>query len=423
MPFLHFKANCSAAVIAAIVALPAMAVTEIDFQHQLDPARAERLGHLVEDFNGKQKDVRIRLVPQALNGGTAVLNLATPSTVRRMSEMEGRYRPLHKVMAETKTRFDGRQFAPELRVRVADEKGNLVALPIGMVTPVLYYNKVAFKKVGLDPNRPPKTWWEVQDMAGKLRDGGMRCPYTTSWPAWVHIDNLSSLNSGDIATPQGVLNFNGMVQVKHIALLASWYKTNYFKYHGRRDEADRHFLAGECGMLTSSSSLTALLRDSPALDVGVAPLPYYDDVYGAPQHTLADGISLWIGEGKKPAEYKAAAAFVQYLMTPEMQVELTTMGGYLPMTPVARAAANSKLLGGDLRGLQIAQSQLKNEGATHPVRVSQIQPLQVIVDEELEAVWAGKKTAKEALDTAVARGNVVVATAVPTGGKKQAAKK
>ena len=110
-------------------------------------------------------------------------------------------------------------------------------------------------------------------------------------------------------------------------------------------------------------------------------------------------------------------------MTPEMQVELTTMGGYLPMTPVARAAANSKLLGGDLRGLQIAQSQLKNEGATHPVRVSQIQPVLVIVDEELEAVWAGKKTAKEALDTAVDRGNVVVAPAASAGGKKAAAKK
>ena len=79
------------------------------------------------------------------------------------------------------------------------------------------------------------------------------------------------------------------------------------------------------------------------------------------------------------------------------------------MTPVARAAANSKLLGGDLRGLQVAQSQLKNEGATHPVRVSQIQPLLVIVDEELEAVWAGKKTAKQALDAAVERGNAELA--------------
>ena len=52
------------------------------------------------------------------------------------------------------------------------------------------------------------------------------------------------------------------------------------------------------------------------------PLPYYDDV-PARQHTLVDGASLWIGEGRKPAEYKAAAAFIQFLLTPEIQVEIT----------------------------------------------------------------------------------------------------
>ena len=57
-------------------------------------------------------------------------------------------------------------------------------------------------------------------------------------------------------------------------------------------------------------------------------LPYYDDVHGAPQHTLVDGASLWIGEGRKPAEYKAAAAFIQFLLTPEIQVEITRMGGF-----------------------------------------------------------------------------------------------
>ena len=31
------------------------------------------------------------------------------------------------------------------------------------------------------------------------------------------------------------------------------------------------------------------------------------------------------------------------------------------------------------------------------------------MDEELEAVWAGKKTAKQALDTAVERGNKLLA--------------
>lgn len=398
-------------LLALSLALPAaaQAVTEVDFQHQLDDARAGRLTQLVEQFNAQSKDYRIRLVRQTGDGAPAVLNLATPDNVLDFAARRASFRPLHQVMSAAKEKFDGKQFAPELRVRVADARGNLNALPLAMSTPVLYYNKSAFRQAGLDPEKPPRTWWEVQHAAGKLFDAGMRCPYTSSWPAWVHIDNTSVLNGGELAGPKGnTLAFNGLVQVKHIALLASWHKSFYFKYFGRRDEADRHFAAGECGMLTSGSSLASTLRESPALDVGIAPLPYYDDVHGAPKHALADGASLWIGEGRKPAEYKAAAKFVAYLVAPETQVEITKMGGYLPMTPVARAAASSKLLAPDLDGLKVAYAQLKNEGASHPLRVSQIEPVRLIVEEELEAVWDGRKPAKEALDTAVARGNAVL---------------
>ena len=45
------------------------------------------------------------------------------------------------------------------------------------------------------------------------------------------------------------------------------------------------------------------------------------------------------------------------------------------------------------------------------VRVSQVEPVRVIVEEELETVWANKKPAKEALDDAVARGNSVLSVA------------
>ncbi len=410
----RFSPRLPALLLSLGLAGAASAVTEVDFYHQLDSARAAKLAHLVDHFNSQSKEYRVRLVHQASDGTPAVLNLATPESVLDFANRRGSFQPLHRVMATAKEKFDGKQFSPELRVRVADARGNLNALPLAMSTPVLFYNKAAFRKAGLDPEKPPKTWWEMQDMAGKLFDSGLRCPYTSSWQSWVHIDNTSALNAGEISGPKGTLAFNGLVQVKHIALLASWHKSSYFKYFGRRDEADRHFAAGECGMLTSSSAAAPMLRESPALDVGVAPLPYYDDVYGAPKHTLADGASIWIGAGKKPAEYKAAAKFVSYLVAPEMQVEIVKMGGYLPMTPVARAVANSKLLGPDLVGLNVAYGQLKQEGATHPLRVSQIEPVRIIVDEELEAVWEGRKPAKEALDTAVLRGNAVLPTALNT---------
>ena len=60
-------------------------------------------------------------------------------------------------------------------------------------------------------------------------------------------------------------------------MMATWYKSNYFSYFGRRDEADRRFAKGECGMLTSSSSLYASLSGKTPFEVGVSSLPYHDD--------------------------------------------------------------------------------------------------------------------------------------------------
>ena len=278
---------------------------------------------------------------------------------------------------------------------------------------MLYINKAAFRKAGLNPDKPPKTWFETQQVAGKLADSGSRCIFTTSWPAWVHIDNLSAWNGAEVSDAKGNLTFNGLAQIKHVAMLATWHKSKYFSYFGRRDEADRRFASGECAMLTSSSSLYPSLSENKSLEVGVSTLQYYDDLRGAPQNTLADGGSLWIGSDLKPAETKGVAKFINYILGPEVQLELTTAGGFLPMTPVARAAAGSKLLKADLEGLQVAFSQLQVKASSPTVRVSQIEPVRIIVEEELETVWANKKPAKEALDNAVQRSNAVLQAALP----------
>ena len=171
-------------------------------------------------------------------------------------------------------------------------------------------------------------------------------------------------------------------------------------------------------MLTSSSWLYSSLNEQKAVDFGVAQLPYHDDVYGAPKNTLADGLSLWAGQGLKRDETRAVARFVNYILGPEVQLQMTVAGGFLPMTSVARAAAGSKLLKGEVAALQISYGQLQGRAMTPPLRVSQTDRVRLIVEEELEAVWENRKPAKEALDHAVRRGNAVMAP-VATGKKRR----
>jgi sn-glycerol 3-phosphate transport system substrate-binding protein len=396
------------ALLLSPLAIAAPAPVQIQLSHQLDEDRAERLEPLVEHFNSQQKDVHLSLVRRVEGEPPTQLNLVTREEYSRFVANKAQFRPLHEVMREAKQPLDAAKLSPELTPGLLNGKGLLFALPVAFSTPVLYINKASFRKAGLNPDQPPKTWAQTQEAAGKLADAGSKCPFTTSWPALIHIDNLSAWNGGEVSDAKGTLNFNGLLQIKHVAMLATWSKSRYFSYFGRRDEADRRFANGECDMLTSSSALFPSLAENKALDTGVSALPYHDDIRGAPQSTLADGASLWVASGLKPAQTKGVATFVNYILGPEIQINLTLAGGFLPITPVARLAASSKLLKADLASLQVAYSQLQGKALAPVVRVSQHELVRVIVEEELETVWANKKPAKEALDNAVTRGNAVL---------------
>jgi sn-glycerol 3-phosphate transport system substrate-binding protein len=401
----------SAARPAAVKPAPGPVVLELS--HQLDEISAERLEPFIENFNQRSKGVQVKIVRRAEGEAPKQLNLVTSEEYARFLAAKASFKPLSQVMREAKISFDPARLSHEFRGSAIYAKGQLLALPVAFSTPVLYINKQAFRQAGLDPESPPRTWGDAQEAAGRLVASGSACPYTTSWPVWVMIDNISAWNNAPVADAKGQPAFNGLLQIKHVAMMATWHKSRYFTYFGRRNEADQRFANGECGMLTSNSSLYATLPEDLKQHVGVSALPYHDDVSGAPRNTLAEGASLWVKAGLKPAETRAAAQFVNYVLGPEVQIELTLAGGFLPMTRVARAAAGSKLKQADLDGLQVACEELKCAGkgvAAPSLRISQIEPVRRIVEEELESVWAGRKPAKEALDVAVQRGKTALQT-------------
>ncbi len=381
---------------------------EMLLAHPFGQSAEAELQKLVDRFNGENPGMPIRLVRLAEGGKPALLNILRRTQVAEFTARKAAFKPLHAVLKEGGQSLDAAAISRDLRNGVVDDKGRLVALPVAYSTVVLFYNRNAFRKAKLDPDNPPATWAEMQEAAGKLLAAGYECPYTTSWPTWVHVDNISALSGSPVTNGKGDLAFNGFVGVKHLAKLSSWKKTGYFHVFGRRDEADDKFRDGECVMLTSNSSAYVDFLDAKGIELGVAPLPHYDDNFGGRQSTLADGASLWIGGDHKAADYKAAAQFVKFMLKPETQLQLANAYGQLPMTQAARDAIRDKAPRGQAQALEVAYASLKGEGNRSPVRISAIDPVRIILDEELEKLWADRIPPKQALDVAVTRGNAVL---------------
>src|SRR5437867_1168243 len=157
--------------------------------------------------------------------------------------------------------FDPKAYLPAVVGYYTDTQGNMLSFPFNSSTPVLYYNKDLFKKAGLDPNSPPKTWPEVGAAAAKLQAAGVPCGFTSEWPSWVQIENLSAWHNVPIASHANgfagldtELQINQPLQVKHIGQLVEWQKTKMFDYGGRGDTAKPKFYSGECGMDLASSA-------------------------------------------------------------------------------------------------------------------------------------------------------------------------
>jgi ABC-type glycerol-3-phosphate transport system substrate-binding protein len=191
---------------------------------------------------------------------------------------------LERELAAAATGFNAAQDEFRIALRRAGDSvprdAQRLALPFSTARPVLYFNRDAFRRAGLDPDAPPRTWYGMARTLGALADAGQACAYTTAWPSWV----LLGANGGQ---------FDRQLLVRWVSMLASWQSAGYFRYSGRLDEAETRFAAGECAVLTGSSASAAEIARRARFDVGVAPLPRYDDFAPAASGLPSGADALW----------------------------------------------------------------------------------------------------------------------------------
>jgi len=425
------KLQLSAAALVAALALPAHAVTEIQWWHSMTGALNDQVNLIANGFNDSQKDYKVVPVykgqyPESMTAAIAAYRAGNAPNILQVFEVgtatmmsaKGAIKPVYQLMKDAGEPFDPKAYLGPVAGYYTNSKGEMLSMPFNSSTTVFYINKDAFKKAGLDPNAAPKTWKEFAAAAGKLKASGQQCVYTTGWPSWVHIENFSAWHNLPIGTLENGIGgtktqftFNSPAHVQHIQMLVDFAKNGWFTYAGRKNEAEAKFFSGECAMLTSSSGAQANIRKNAKFDFSVNFLPYHDEIKGAPQNSIIGGASLWVMGGKKPDEYKGVAKFFKYLSNPQLQVRWHEATGYVPITNEAFALAQKEGYYQKVPGADIAIKQLTYKPPTpnsKGLRFGNFVQGREVIEEELEAAFSGKKDAKTALDDAVRRGNEIL---------------
>ncbi len=429
MALRHFGAAAAVAATFGFAAAPAYAVTEIQWWHAMTGANNDVIVKLANDFNTSQTDFKV--IPtykgnyaDTMNAGIAAFRAGNAPHIMQVFEVgtatmmaaTGAVKPVYKLMQETGEKFDPKAYLPAITGYYSTSKGEMLSFPFNSSSTVMWVNLDELKKVGAEI---PKTWPEVFATAKKLHDNGhATCGFSNSWVTWVNLEQLSAWHNVPLSTKANGLDgfdtkleFNGPLQVKHLEHLMELQKDKTYDYAGRTNTGEGRFTSGECAIYLTSSAFFGNVKAQAKFNFTAAPMPYYPDVKGAPQNSIIGGASLWVMGGKSADEYKGVAKFMTFLSDTDRQVYIHKASGYLPITKAAYAKAKEEGFYKDQPYLETPLLELTNKEPTENsrgLRLGNMVQLRDVWSEEIEQALAGKKTAKQALDAAVERGNTML---------------
>jgi len=388
----------------------------------------EKVQSIVGNFNKLQNKFKVVATYKGnyhdtMTAGIAAFRSKSPPHILQVFEVgtasmmaaKGAIKPVYELMAESGQPFDPGAYLSTVTGYYTTPEGKMLSMPFNSSTPVFYYNVDAFKKAGLDPDKPPKTWPEVADYARKLVRVGYPGGFSTAWISWIHMENFSAWHNVPIGTKSNGFEgldtafvFNSPLHVKHIQQLANWQKEKIFVYGGRRNKGNALFSAGKVAMYTESSAGYAGFKKTCKFPFRTSMLPSWPDATGAPQNTIIGGASLWVMVGHSPEEYEGVATFFNYLSTPAVQADWHQFTGYLPITTNAYYLTKGQGVYDEKPGMETALKQMtlnKPTQNSRGLRFGNFVQMRAIMYDTLEAIFAGKETAQQGLDDAVKAGN------------------
>jgi len=220
-------------------------------------------------------------------------------------------------VADTVT-FDGKQWG----------------VPVAFSTKALYWNKDLFKKAGLDPEVPPKTWAEEIAMAKQIKEktgiAGFGVVAKTfdntmhQFMHWVYTNNGSVIDatSGKITfdSPQVLA---ALTALKDITPYAEEGPTAY-----EQNEVRAIFLDGKLGMIQGGVGAVVRLADTK-VNWGVTNLPLGPDAKGPGTLLITDSLAVFSGTGVE----EKATEFAKFITEPSRQFPYELAEGLTPLRP------------------------------------------------------------------------------------------
>lgn len=337
---------------ASFGAAPAFAEkTKFEFWYGLSGDLGERVQDMCKKFNESQSDFEIACTSQTdyatnLQNTIAAYRAKKQPAITQIYDvgtldlmLSKAYVPARKLMEDNGYKIDWANYFPGIANYYATSTGEMNSFPFNSSTAMFYYNVDAFQKAGIDFK--PDTWEQVEEAARKLKAAGYECPLGFNFDSWAIMEQFSAIHNQPIATKGNgyegldaeiVVNKTKFVdQLKFFKRMADE-KLFVVKTKQLGMDVVPAFTSQTCQMMSSSiadhGTVGKTLPEGVKWDVAMLPI-----WKGTERHnSLVGGASLWVMDGRPAAEYKGAAAFLNFIATPEMAEWWSTVTGYIPVT-------------------------------------------------------------------------------------------
>jgi sn-glycerol 3-phosphate transport system substrate-binding protein len=410
----------------------------VTFWHSETASANDNLVKLVDRFNASQNEVKVRPIYQGNDWDLPLKLIAgMPSgnvpTIAYMSEPytppmidSGEITPIQEYIDRDK--YDLSDFAPAaIAYYTVDD--TLYAMPCGLAVPLMYYNKIPFREVGLDPEQPPKDLDEVRAASEKLvqRDSAgnvTRFGFALEIHPW-YVE-LTLAGAGELY----VNNDNGRDGIATEVAFDNDAGRKLFRWwHDMVQDGLALNIGvdptGANGLLavgarkavmvfSTSSALRSVMdvleKGIEGVEIGVAPVPGIPGKVpeGSPG---VYGRSLWIMSARPEKERDAAWKFIKWFAEPEQQAEWFAGSGYLPVRNSAYDLPAAKDIIARYPQFQLPADLFAKTATTTAALGPLLGPFQQVRDavvEAIESIVSGSASPDEAMAAAVKESNAAI---------------